>query len=274
MKRFLLIACIMLASTLFTTWAQERQRYEIQVGDFNKMYVADDLNVVYRCNADSAGMAVIISTPKEKQALLFRNKYSTLIVQMSTDYALSSHTMPPITIYSSKISKIENSADSTVYVDGVTLSTPLELKLTDNGTIVARDISITELNAKVITGKGLIELSGKCDKASLRCTGTGKIKANNLIATNVTCMILGTGSISCYVNGGELVTKGSGPGRVYFDGTPSEIKSRHIGRLKTIPYKEEEVEESPADSTLIIPENSTVKPETGLDNDTIDFNEI
>ena len=85
------------------------------------------------------------------------------------------------------------------------------------------------------TGKGLVAISGKCDKASLKCTGTGMIDASGLVATDVNCRIIGTGSIYCRVAGGSLTTRGSGPGKVYFTGIPAEIKSRHIGRLKTIP---------------------------------------
>ena len=235
MKHFLLIACIAVA-TLFTASAQETSRkYIVEVGDFVRLKITDGLNVTYRCNADSAGLAVFTATQSEASSLIFKNNKSTLTMQMVTEYAITDSTLPHITVYSSAIEELENKADSTLLVENVETPGKIRLKLSDNGRIIAIGISATEVEAKIFTGKGMISVSGKCDKASLKCTGTGMIDANGLIATDVNCRIIGTGSIYCLVNGGSLTTRGSGPGKVYFTGTPSEINSHHFGRLKTIP---------------------------------------
>lgn len=243
MERFsLLIACItILAGYNAHTSAQDlARRYEINIGDFNKLQVSDDLNVTYRCNADSAGLAVFTATADEMQSIIFNNKNSSLKIQMSTDRAIADSTLPLITVYSAAIKELENNSDSTLTIENISSASKIKMRLTDNGQIIARNITAPEIEAKLFTGKGLIEISGKCDKARLRCTGTGKIDAFALDATDVDCRIVGTGSINCRIDGGTLLTRGSGPGRVYFKGTPAEIKSRHIGRLKTIPVKDEE----------------------------------
>ena len=234
MKHFLLIACI--AVVAFTASAQDSTRkYVIEVGDFVKLKITDDLNVTYRCNADSAGLAVFTATQDEAKSFIFKNNKSTLTLQMATEYAITDSTMPHITVYSSTIDELENKADSTLIVENVETSGKIKLKLTDNGRLIATGLSAAEVDAKIFTGKGLVAISGKCDKASLKCTGTGMIDAIGLVATDVNCRIIGTGSIYCRVAGGSLTTRGSGPGKVYFTGIPAEIKSRHIGRLKTIP---------------------------------------
>ena len=251
MKQLLLFICFTAITAFTTMQAQEVQRYRINVGDFTKLQIADNLNVTYSCNADSAGLVTFSGTEAEMRSFLFNNRKSTLKIQVSTDEALSALPMPHITVYSSSIKELENEADSTLYVENITTDGKLKLKLTDNGKIIARNLPAQELETKIFTGQGLIAVSGKCDMAKLRCTGTGKIEAYDLKATSVECMLLGTGRIECHVNGGRLVTKGSGPGRIYYTGTPSEIKSYHLGKLKIIPSSEPKPEDIP------VPRDST-----------------
>lgn len=241
MKRFLLFVCVAMSACV----AMQAQlpedsvrRYEINVGDFKKLRVSDNLNVIYCVNADSAGMAVFEASQADMQSLIFTNKRQTLVVQEATEHLMDEMPMPWITIYSSSIEEIENKADSTVVARGIETDGKVKFKLTDNGTIIAKGIAANEVEAKIFTGSGTIILHGACSKAYLRCTGTGHIDADELRATDVECMILGTGAVRCFVDGGTLVTKGSGPGRVYYDGSVSEIKSYHLGRLRTIPIDE------------------------------------
>ena len=235
MKYIILSICTILMACMSSLQAQEIKKYEINIGNFNKLQITDNINVTYRCNSDSAGMVTFSATEDEMRSLLFSNKHSTLKIQISTDNALSALSMPHLTVYSDSIKELENEGDSTLYVYDISSPGKVKLKLTDNGKIIARNIVAKEVEGKIFTGQGLISISGKCDKAKLRCTGTGKIEAYALDAATVECMVLGTGHIECNVNGGRLVTKGSGPGRIYYKGTPSEIKSFHLGKLKIIP---------------------------------------
>ena len=234
MKRLLLLSCITLVCFAISQAQNEQQKYELNVGDFNKLRITDGLNVTYRCNSDSAGIAVFSATINEMRSLLFYNKRSTLLIQMSTNDAIAGNAMPHITVYSSAITELENESDSTLFVENVISDKKIKLKLSKNGKIIARGIEAREVEAKILTGNGEIVIAGNCNKANLRCTGIGNIDAGKLHAKDVDCMILGTGSVTCHVDNGKLVTKGSGPGRVYYHGTPSKIKSYHLGRLKTI----------------------------------------
>ena len=51
-------------------------------------------------------------------------------------------------------------------------------------------------------------------------------------------MLVGTGSIRCNVNDGPLSIKGSGTGKIYYRGTPTEIKSFQLGTIKAVPIKD------------------------------------
>ena len=47
---------------------------------------------------------------------------------------------------------------------------------------------------------------------------------------------MGTGNIGCNVyGGGELKVSGSGTGKVYYKGKPSNVKVRKLGTIKAIP---------------------------------------
>ena len=48
---------------------------------------------------------------------------------------------------------------------------------------------------------------------------------------------MGTGSMGCHVNGGELKVSGSGTGKVYYKGTPSKVTVRKLGTIKAIPMQ-------------------------------------
>ena len=142
MKRFLLLICIAV-SVCAALQAQDDdgvRLYEINVGDFEKLRISDNLNVTYRCNADSAGMAVFMASPHDMRSLMFTNKRHTLTVQVSTERVMSESPMPHVTIYSSSIKEIENKADSTVIVGSIKSDEKVKFKLTDNGTIIARDV--------------------------------------------------------------------------------------------------------------------------------------
>ena len=105
------------------------------------------------------------------------------------------------------------------------------------GKIIARGLRASQLEMHILSGKGKIIASGKCDDLSLRLVGTGEIQADQVTATNVSCRIMGTGSIGCHVDGGQLKVNGSGTGKVYYKGTPSKVTVRKLGTIKAIPMK-------------------------------------
>lgn len=236
MRRLIFLLFGVLVSCMLFAETESVQKYVVNVEDFDKLKVSDGLKVVYRCNADSAGLAVFDATQAEAQSLIFTNKKSTLVLQVVTEYAIADSILPVITVYSSTIRAFENNSDSTLLVENVSTDGELKFRMMGNGKIVATDIEAQKVKAKIFTGRGEIILSGKCDKAEFSSTGKGFIYAQDLVATDVDCRIVGTGWIYCNVNGGSLSTRGSGPGRVLFDGQPAEINSRHFGKLKVVSF--------------------------------------
>ena len=234
MKRAM-TSIIMVALVTLMSVAQER--YEVKVGDFTRLSVIDNVNVNYRCNADSAGIAVFTATKEIADALTFNNSGNgRLSIQVYDDFGRLGK-LPDITIYSNALEEAENSGDSILRISQLPPMKNFKVRLTDNGKVIARGLRSSRLELQILSGKGKIIATGTCDDWDLRLVGTGEIQADGVTATNVSCRIMGTGRIGCDVNGGLLKVSGSGTGKVYYKGTPSKVTVRKLGTIKAIPME-------------------------------------
>lgn len=234
MKRRIINSIVLLLTVSLACQAQVT-RHEVKVGDFARLSLLDDINVNYRCNADSAGLAVFMCTQEIADHLMFtRNSSGRLSIQVDDAYERQGH-LPTITLYSKSLDEIENSGDSTLRISGLPPMKAFKVLLIDNGKVIARGLRASKLELQILSGKGKIIAQGSCDDLALRLVGTGEIQADEVVATNVSCRIMGTGTIGCDVNGGDLKVSGSGTGKVYYKGTPNKVTVRKLGTIKAIP---------------------------------------
>lgn len=230
---------VTLLMSVFVIKAQEKQSFVLNVGDFTQLSVIDNINVVYECNSDSTGYAKFTAvTDMANQMIFSNNKKGKLSISVGTDSVYNAN-LPTIVVYSSFLQSAENFGDSTLYVKSIAPAHDVKFKLVDNGSIVIDKVEAVDLTVEILTGKGLISVGGKCTDLSVKNTGKGTIKAENLLAENVNCRIVGTGKVYCNVNGGSLMLKGTGTGKLYYKGKPSSIKQRQLGTLKAINIEEE-----------------------------------
>ena len=235
MKRGLISVIFVFAVSLLA-FAQE-VRHEVKLGNFTRLSVVDNVNVNYRCNADSAGLAVFSCTQEVADHLMFSvSNKGQLNIQVADEYERLGN-LPTITVYSSELSEAENSGESTLRVVGLPPMKTFKVRLTDNGKVIVRNVRASQLELQILSGKGKIIADGSCDDLSLRLIGTGEIQADQVTAVNVSCRIMGTGSMGCHVNGGELKVSGSGTGKVYYKGVPSKVTVRKLGTIKAIPME-------------------------------------
>lgn len=226
---------IILAVTLFTVltgYGTELTRYELDINDFSELKVVEGINVDYECNADSAGKAVFYTTSDLASVLMFSNNKNKLEMQIATD-GISYHDLPTVKVYSNFLTKIENSGDSMVRVLSVAPGPKFKANLIGNGRIVVRNIKATQVDASINSGNGTIVVSGTCTTAKLSSVGTGSIEADGLDATDVKCILLGTGSVGCSVKQ-NLKVIGTGSGTVFYRGTPEKTINRSLG-VKIVP---------------------------------------
>ena len=217
--------------------ASAQQEYKVNVGQFDKIQLSDNINVVYSCVPDSSGYAAYTSERNMADAYIFTNKKGTLKISVSEEYT-DKDNLPTVRVYSDFITGVENSSKSLLHVD-LGFSTPtFSIKLVGNGKIVVNNVRSNELSATIATGNGTIAVNGKCDKASFKMVGTGVIQADGLEATSVKCTNMGTGTIGCWATK-TLDVRGIGSTKVYYKGNP-EIKK--VGGGKVFPLTEASAE--------------------------------
>ena len=235
MKKVLI--SLLLIVTMAVAASGQVTRPEVKVGNFTRLVVTDNVNVNYRCHADSAGLAVINCTQDIADHLIFSlNDKGRLSIQVEDEYERQGH-LPTITVYSSSLGEAENAGDSTLRIAGLPAMKAFKVRNIDNGKVIARGVRASKLELQILSGKGKISADGSCDELAIRLVGTGEIQADNVLAGTVSCRIMGTGSIGCNVNGGELKVSGSGTGKVYYKGEPSKVTVRKLGTIKAIPMQ-------------------------------------
>ena len=224
--------------TLFAQLVKAQTEHRvIKVGDFNRLALIDNINVNYRCSPDSAGLIIVDCTQEIADHLMFSvSKNGRLSIQVDDMYEQLGH-LPTLTVYSSTLDEAENAGDSTLRVMGLPPLNAFKVRNTDNGKVLVKGIRASQLELQILSGKGKIIADGSCDNLALRLVGTGEIQADQVVATEVSCRIMGTGSMGCHVNGGELKVSGSGTGKVYYKGTPSKVTVRKLGTIKAIPMQ-------------------------------------
>lgn len=212
--------------------------YSINVADFTELTVENGVNVEYKTLPDSAGWVVFETRPELASKVLLSNGKNNLTIQIDVD-ELIQHDLPTVKVYSSQLTRVTNSGDSTVCVS---LSVPVEnfsARVIGNGTISVRGIEAKSTDAKITAGRGVIDLEGVTECAKFSVTGTGAINAPQLRAQDIRTTTLGPSRIFCAPLRKLLATGMSG--RVYYSTNPAELIRRGMG-VKALPleiYKEE-----------------------------------
>ncbi|MBS7376129.1 MAG: DUF2807 domain-containing protein [Muribaculaceae bacterium] len=209
-------------------------RYEKNFGEIRHVRVLNDIDVDVVCDADSAGIVVFFANSEAVDRLLFENNTKGRLT-IQTDNTNNPVELPRVKVFVGEPESVENSSDGTVTLDAKSKNvSEIKLKISGNGKLIAKNIEATIVNASINTGKGEIELNGKCQKLEASNVGKGEIRAYELMSKDVSCRIVGTGRVLCAVDGGELYLRGSGTGKLLYKGTPSKVTVKQIGTLKAV----------------------------------------
>lgn len=205
----------------------EEARYTLNVANFNSLTVVDGINVVYRCNADSAGWVVFTAEPELASKISFTNNKEHLRVQTLADEQ-PIRNLPTVTVYSASLRYVENSGDSTVVVYPTVQVQKFTAKQIGNGVLDIRGVSVDKLDGDAAAGHGRLSIDGKADKVKLRNVGTGIIDASTLAGDDVSCFVLGPGTVHVHATG-QLKLTGAGSGKVINHATAAKNVNRSIG---------------------------------------------
>lgn len=228
-----IISSLLLLVCCISATAANLVKYELKVNEFHELKVVDGINVVYSCNPDSAGLAVFTCPSDEAAAFIFNNPKGkgVLSMQLSTE-SIGRKNMPVVYVYSTFLTKVENSGDSLVKVLNVAKGPKFSAQLIGNGRLVVKDVKATEVNAGISTGNGTLVIAGECELAKIKLVGTGVIQTDELKADEVSVKASGTGSVGVWPLE-SLSVSGVGSTKVYYKGEP-KIKNRTLG-IKTLP---------------------------------------
>lgn len=230
MKKHLAVLLTTFLTVVAGISAQEVHRYELKVGDFNRLVVDDGINVEYRCSEDSAGLAVYETTRSIADQLIFDfSKKGRLMIQKQFHgEGELTDGLPLVKVYSKFLTQVQNNGDSTVIVQSVAACPEFKAVVIGNGRLVIKDIHSNKVDGAIKTGNGQLVVSGKCDRASFSNTGVGSVQADNLETKEVSCRFFGTGTTGVWATE-RLTIKGMFPGKLYYKGNPAKVKNYSVG---------------------------------------------
>lgn len=211
---------------------QEIQTYKVEVGQFDKLRVTDNVNVVYRCLPDSTGFIQYRGRKEFADAFIVTPKDGQLRIQVSTE-DVGNPDLPVLYVYSDFLTLVENSSDFTLSIENPAPCAVFKATQIGNGKVTVENLKANKVDAALATGNGTVSLSGRCREAVLKMVGTGMIAADRLEAEKVQCKILGSGSIGCWPLD-LLNIRGIGSTKIYYKGEPV-IKKVGGGKVFRLP---------------------------------------
>lgn len=230
MKGYLFFLVLIVSA--FTASAQDINTYNVEVGQFDKLKVCDNVNVVYRCLPDSSGFIQYRGDKQFADAFIITPKDGNLKIQVSTE-DVGHPDLPVLYVYSDFLTSVENASNFTLMVEDPAPCAEFKAIQVGNGTLMVENVKANKVTASLATGNGTVNISGSCRDAVLKMVGTGMISADRLEAAKVQCKILGSGSIGCDPLE-TLAVRGLGSTKIYYKGDP-KIKKSGGGKLYPLP---------------------------------------
>lgn len=266
MKRIL---AVLLAITACASFCRA-DVYEYEPGPFDKLVVRADVDIVYRNVPDSVGYIRYESNRDFSSKLdVSCNKGKLSIIDRMTDEEYGK--LPTLYMYSDYLVSVNYEGSGTIDIMMTSATPTFSAKLTGNGKIVCTGINTTNFSANVVTGNGTIVARGRCSKAKFSLTGTGLIQADELLADEVKCSVMGTGSIGCHPLD-VLDVRGIGTTKIYYFGDPV-VKKTGGARLEKMPDSDVSDALPPREKSLpgrnvtTLPVGSAEPDEAGMEDD-------
>lgn len=222
------IKILMIMATLLGALGMNAKNFTLPVGQFSRLSVDDNVNVVYVGGDGSPSRVTYEGDQKYAKAFIITHKGNKLRIQVETLY-VDDPELPTLYVYSDFLENASLSAEATLTLKSVAPGTTLDLSVMGNGSIVADKVHATKVGASIKSGNGTISVSGHCQTANFNMLGNGTIQADRLEAFTVTCKMLGQGSIGCWPIE-ELKVRGIGNTKIYYKGSP-KIDKKGGGKL-------------------------------------------
>lgn len=222
------IRILMIMAALLGCMQMSAKEFKLPVGQFSKISVDDNVNVVYVGADGSPSRVTYEGDQKYAKAFIISQKGNKLRIQVETLF-VDDPELPVLYLYSDFLENASLSSEATLTLKSVAPGSKLDLSVMGNGSIVAENIHATKIGASIKSGNGTITISGHCQTANFNMLGNGTIQADRLEAVTVNCKMLGQGSIGCWPTE-ELKVRGIGNTKIYYKGKP-DINKKGGGKL-------------------------------------------
>lgn len=222
------IRILMIVAALLGCLQINAKQFTLPVGQFSKLSVDDNVNVVYMGADGSPSRVTYEGDQKYAKAFIISQKGNKLRIQVETLF-VDDPELPVLYLYSDFLENASLSSEATLTLKSVAPGSKLDLSVMGNGSIVAENIHATKIGASIKSGNGTITISGHCQTANFNMLGNGTIQADRLEAVTVNCKMLGQGSIGCWPTV-ELKVRGIGNTKIYYKGKP-DINKKGGGKL-------------------------------------------
>lgn len=209
---------------------------EIPLDSFDRVEVDVMAGVQFVQTVDKNCRAVLTAPDNYLDLFQFRVKNGELEVEFVQERVNIVAERVNLVIYAPTLHKLENGGVADVRIDKLN-SRRLEVGNSGVGNMTLSGLRVGELKA-ACEGVGNIELSGQSYRATLLCSGVGKIKAEELKANNVAGEVTGVGNITCYATDSIWATV-SGVGSLKYRGTPQAKQLTRTGVGKIVSIKSE-----------------------------------
>lgn len=236
---FIAIMSIFIASATVNAKEVTVKKYnyvysDTTIADFNEVSILNGINVVYTQSESQAGK-VRIYAPEGNDVVSITSKNGLLSIRYGRGYNRNFGVIM-VYVYSKELSKVSCSVGANFTAEGIVSGSSLKLKVLNRSQIRCKNIIYDEVSAKRGLGNGDILLAGKAKKATYTIIGPGEINADELVADEVSCKILGRGDVGCHVDK-DISVCSIGKGAAYCKG---ELKvSGDNKKIRQMPEIEE-----------------------------------
>lgn len=212
---------------------------EIEVGDFHKIYIGGNYNLVMIPARENR---VIIET--DNNLLRYINvEHHAEALNINNVHKLKSSRGIFIEVYYKEMSHIYSTGTSRINHEGILQAEELGIDLSGAGSVT---LEIDTRSVKVeMSGAGVIELSGRTDIQEVHISGAGGMMSEHLRSRECDVNLSGLGGASVYVTE-KLEASITGIGGITYSGHPQLIEKRVTGLGKIVrneDYIEEEFDE-------------------------------
>lgn len=208
---------------------------EYSVDHFTEVVLKNSFNVVYTQDPAKANTVRVEAESNIIDMIEVKVKRGRLTLSLKKALNVENGIII-VYIASEKLYQVKNASNGVFELNGTLKTDKLDVSVTSDGQIKMENIQGGVINAEIVSTAGDIHLGGKATKANYSIKVGGEIRADKLKATNVNCVVFGSGSVGCHAEK-QIKTHFWGSGKVYYRGTP-EIVSGGIGKGEVIPIKD------------------------------------